>query len=94
MSPDRKKPGVAFWATVVVVVVLVAVSAYVGAYALMVTPGPGYLVGPDMHHRQHPAYYDLSFAGLSSHQHEALGRFFAPVNSIDRTFRQDVWTLK
>jgi hypothetical protein len=31
MTPDRKKPGVAFWATVVVVVVLVAYPLSFGA---------------------------------------------------------------
>jgi hypothetical protein len=35
---DRKKPGLAFWATVAVVVGLVATGAYFGAYFWLLQP--------------------------------------------------------
>ena len=38
MTPSRNKPGVAFWATVVVVVLLVPITGYATAYLCMVSP--------------------------------------------------------
>ena len=86
MTADRKKPGVAFWATVVAVVVLVPAAMYLGAYAWLVEPTPVVIL-PSMGGELHlivPKYDRLG---------EALfwRTFFRPANWLDTRVRSDVW---
>ena len=87
MSEDRKKPGAAFWATVVVVVGLATIGAYAGLYLCMVDEDgtvfpvvgepytlPEYCWGEDQCTNQ-----------------QFWGAFFSPVHWVDRKIRQDKW---
>jgi len=85
MTTDRKKPGVAFWATVVVVCLP---ALYVGAYCWMVEP-------LEIHPSKTKFYclpsYPLvnpSGVGVWYGQWE---RFFSPIHSIDRHLKPTVW---
>ncbi|MGE5190969.1 MAG: hypothetical protein ACM3U2_00590, partial [Deltaproteobacteria bacterium] len=90
MTPSRKKPGVAFWATVVLVVGLALLAGYGGSYLLIVEPAYSIryypLVGP---------------ARLSTGPHyHAIGKqdfwrsLFAPAHSLDQRIRPETWASK
>ena len=87
---DRKKPGVTFWATVIVVVVMVAIIGYAGAYWKFVEvaysggwPGSGTKV---------PIYPDFWPRGTTDQTwHSRAHRLFSAAHSIDRTIRPEFW---
>ncbi len=87
---SRKKPGLAFWATVVAVVGLLLPAGYGGLYLLIVEPAYSIryypLVGP---------------ARLSTGpRYHAIGKqdfwrtFFAPAHSLDKQIRRKTWATK
>jgi len=95
MASDRKKPGVAFWATVAVVMGLVG---YVCAYALLAEPGVAsidFSGGLDMKGPVAVLRQPYYFAGsrLLANQ-QLLERFFAPIHWIDRCVRPNVWNWR
>jgi len=83
---DRKKAGVAFWATVVVVVGLIPSTLYLLAYAWIVEPkavvtfpsagGEHHFVVPDYHRLGDSMFWRT---------------FFRPANELDRHIRPDTW---
>ena len=79
MTSDRKKPGVAFWATVVVVVVL-PLAAYIGAYAWSVEAVTGLWAKVEMR----PTYTRLGNS-------QAWHKFFWPAHWVDRRVRPRFW---
>jgi hypothetical protein len=83
---DRKKPGMAFWATVVVVVVLVPSAAYLGAYACLLEPDKRsvYSLGTDS------AIVVETYPGIGKSQF--WRSFFDPANRLDRRIRPTVWS--
>jgi len=93
---DRKKPGVAIWATVGLITVLAALSAYASAYALMVRPflahihGESSIPGPHLYLRSPDYSRELRFIGQVSTE-ENRQQFFAPIHWIDRKLRPDTW---
>ena len=81
---DRKKPGVAFWATVVVVVVLVA---YLGSYFALLDRKVYWPAGVDPVTRQNifktrPRYLIDG---------ELVERMLDPVHRLDRILRKEYW---
>jgi hypothetical protein len=79
---SRKKPGVAFWATVAAVTVLVAACGYAGAYLYTVDD-------MDFVGRPGPIYAGL---GLDEYcDQETVKRFFGAAHWIDRRIRRDKW---
>ena len=100
MTSDRTKPGVPFWATVAVALGL-PLSAYVGAYAWLATPGIALF--NDAHHLRKPVLVDLpvDYGGRSTRIRRAVARreaeieyVFAPIHWIDRRLRPEMWTWK
>ncbi len=87
MTPDRKKPGVAFWATVVVVGALMPISVYVGMYAWMVSPSPTVLEDYGKPVEICPDYSD------SPRDQEFWEKVFGPVHWIDRKIRRETWSV-
>jgi hypothetical protein len=90
---DRKKPGVAFWATVVVVAVL---AAYVGPYAYAVDRGPLLRSGPHVRGAimDWPASYGWGCPfgrSLFIENQDVFRRVFAPVHALDRKLRPTYW---
>jgi hypothetical protein len=87
MSEQKKKPGVAFWATVVVAVLL-PLAAYVGAYygtVLVLLHIEKDMDGTNYRQTCEPHYAsDPRWDG-------ALKAFFAPVHWIDRKTMPDRW---
>ncbi len=84
---NRKKPGVEFWATVVVVGVLVALSGYFGTYALMVNPTRVWRsCGPNPPPSEVMAYYPEGIGSSASWE-----SFYAPANFFDRKVRPAKW---
>ena len=92
---DHKKPSVAFWATVgLVVTVVVALCAYAGAYARMVRPVP-FALGVCLP----PARIDPDYSGASlitpGHRDQAFWeKFFGPANWLDRQLRPKTWSIR
>ncbi|HEY3967085.1 MAG TPA: hypothetical protein VGM05_21170 [Planctomycetaceae bacterium] len=88
---DRKKPGVAFWATVVVVVALIF---YVAAYSIMVSPAVVFHSGLGEPPPLIPKYH-LIGNWLEDRRWPRDGGacrpFFAPIHWIDRRVRRHVW---
>jgi hypothetical protein len=86
MTSDRKKPGVAFWASVVVVVALALLSAYSGSYLLILEPT-----------RKSRNYPFLGVRWAAEPHYRAFGKqdfwraFFEPANSLDRRIRPKIW---
>jgi len=96
MTSDPKKPSVAFWAAVVVVVVLSIGAVYVTAYFMMVQTnrhlldfsGPGgdpVPLEPDYSGRI-PRHFDPG-----PRDQEFWAKFFAPIHGIDRKLRPSTW---
>ncbi len=84
MTSDRKKPGVTFWMTVVVVALLVPSAAYLGTYAYLVKPDERIVVSLDAHSfviATYPRIEDSPF----------WRAFFRPANCLDRRVRPDIW---
>ena len=79
MTCDRKKPGVALWASVVVVVGL-PLAAYVGAYAWSVEAVSGLWAQVEMQ----PRYSRLGDA-------QAWHKLFWPAHWVDRRVRPKLW---
>jgi hypothetical protein len=85
MTSSSNKPGVAFWATVVVIVALIPSAAYLGAYACLVEPDKRlvYSLGTD--------------SSIVVETYPSIGKsqfwrsFFEPANWLDRRIRPDVW---
>jgi hypothetical protein len=83
---SRKKPGVAFWASVVVACVLGAICVYFGAYFSMIEP----IELPDPAHPtwERPACYVWrgkvvkGFWGVT---------FFQPAHAVDLKIRRKYW---
>jgi len=85
--PDRNKPGVAFWATVAVVVVLVTISGYSGTYALMVNPTRVWRsCGPNPPPSEVMSYYPDGIGSGAFWE-----SFYAPANFFDRKLRPAKW---
>jgi hypothetical protein len=83
---QNSRPGVAFWSTVLAVVVLVPPAMYLGAYAWIVEPTPVVIL-PSMGGERHftvPKYDRLGGALF-------WRTFFRPANQLDRCVRPDVW---
>ena len=78
---DRKKPGWAFWATVVAVAFPVL---YVAGYSLTVRPIGISSTGWS---KTRPIY-SVPFANS---RHDLWGAFFAPAHAVDRRIRPRVW---
>jgi hypothetical protein len=94
---DPKKPGVAFWATVVVIT---ALSAYVGGYGLTVRPcpfinvhGTSAIPGPHLFLRSAEYGRELPFIGYIW-MDENLRQLFTPIQWIDRRLRPDTWYVE
>ncbi len=86
MTEEHRKPGIAFWAIVVLAVAIIPSAIYLGTYAWIVEPTP-VAIFPSMggeHHFVVPKYDRLG---------EALfwRTFFGPANQLDRCVRPDVW---
>jgi hypothetical protein len=93
---DRKKPGVAFWATIAAALAL-ALSAYVRAYAWLATPGRPLI--NDAHHIREPILIDVPVhyecrSTLIRRREAEIARLFAPIHRIDRRLRPEKWTRK
>ena len=95
MSHNREKPGVAFWATVVVVA---ALAVYVGGYRYTVSRGPILRLGPHIHFRgatqAWPAAYGLHCsvgARVFAENQGTFRRVFAPLHWVDRKLRATYW---
>jgi hypothetical protein len=94
---SRKKPGVAFWATVVFAATLV----YMAAYVYSVEPSPFiFQSGPHVRGavRDVPATYGrlgdpLTAIAFRGHQ-DFWKRFFGPIHWADRKLRPTVWSRK
>jgi hypothetical protein len=91
MSDPKKNPGVVFWATVVVVVVL---PPYIGIYAWTVhTPSP-YSV-PIIHTGRFkiPVYYygELLDSGFVFTEESGWGKIVAPIHAVDQAVRPKRW---
>jgi hypothetical protein len=86
---DRKKPGIAFWATVVVVAVLVPSAIYLGAYAWLIEPTPAvaHVTTGEEYHFIMPRYPRLGDSPFWS-------TFFEPANRLDRRVRPEAWISK
>jgi hypothetical protein len=70
MTPDRKKPGVAFWATVVAVVVLIGYPLSIGP-ACWWFPGPTPPYGDTTSHFAHRMYWPAGW--LAVHAPRSVG---------------------
>jgi hypothetical protein len=85
VGEGRKKPGVAFWATTVVVVGVTAIAAYGGAYLWAVEPtvAGGVLAdsAPPPLHAEYPRF------GNSPLWED----FFAPAHWADKCIRPQFW---
>ncbi len=81
---DRKKPGIAFWTTVVLVVLLVPSAAYLGAYVYLVEPDERIVVSIEAHFWGTATYPGLDDSPFWS-------AFFRPANWLDRRVRPDIW---
>jgi hypothetical protein len=86
---DRKKPGAAFWASVVLAAVLLPSCAYLGAYLLIVEP------------IRESRSYPLIGVRWAVHPHyRAFGTqdywraFFEPANSLDKRIRVKTWAFE
>ena len=82
MSEPRKKPGVAFWATVVVASLLLL---YIASYVA--------LVEPQGHAWPYPmtvATYRLP-GSSNAFQPARWQQMFAPLNALDRVVRPEKW---
>jgi hypothetical protein len=83
---DRKKPGLAFWATALVVVLLVPLAIYLGAYAWLVEPT--FLADSAslswVQFTRHPRYPRLGGSPVWE-------EFFGPANWVDRRIRPEAW---
>jgi len=86
MTSDHKKPGVAFWATVVVIGVLIPTAIYVGAYAWVIEPVSvvAHLTSGEKHRFVVARYPRLG-------QSSIWRTFFGPANQLDRLVRPYVW---
>jgi hypothetical protein len=88
MSSDRKKPGVAFWATVIVAgTAMLALGGYIVAYAYMVE-GEWVFMAPDGPYVQEE--YRNPISGRLEEKN--WSKIFAPVHWIDRQVRRDRWS--
>jgi hypothetical protein len=95
MTSDRKKPGVAFWATVgLTIALLVALCFYVGAYAWMVRPVPVALDVCLPAERVDPDYTGASLSTTGHRDQEFWMKFFGPVHRIDRLIRRETWSIR
>src|SRR5258708_37243331 len=101
MTPSRKKPGVAFWASVVVAVLLASAAAYGGAYIWMLDDhfrhsytfrvrGPFELPAVYRRHSERGSPY-LSDSDLESQ--EFWSAFFGPAHWLDTKLRPDKWIV-
>ena len=86
MTTFQKQPGLAFWTTVLLVVVLVPAAIYLGAYAWLVEPTPvvTFPVGRPEHRFVVPTYPRLG-------KSQTWRTFFRTANELDRSVRPDVW---
>lgn len=89
MDERHKKPGVAFWATLGIVLSLLLIAGYAGSYFLLVEP------------IQTSRYYPLlSVSWFAVPHYHVVGKqdfwrsFFAPANSVDRRIRPKTWSAK
>jgi hypothetical protein len=93
MSEPQKKPGTAFWASVVTASTVSALGIYVLVYALMVAPMQMFKSDPSGVNKwvpagySEPAYREDSNAAAT----ERLTAIFSPVHEIDRHIRPSVW---
>jgi hypothetical protein len=85
---EHKKPGVTFWATVVVVCLL-PVFGYGGAYLYIVDIDGRWHSGPEW-----PTAYKVKpyYCINNYRDQEVLGWIFGPAHSIDRRIRRVKWT--
>ena len=88
MTSDRKKPSLAFWATVVVVAALSATLAYAGAYLCIVRQPAFSVVGGELLVGTRRSRIAERWAGNP----EFCETFFAPAHWIDRRVRPDIWS--
>ena len=96
---DRKKPGVAFWATVMLVMALsVTTLAYVGSYVLVVGECPVISSGGNTGDRlEVPVRYSADWppvAGLFRGHRAFWTEFFAPIHAVDRVVRPSAWYVE
>ena len=90
---NREKPGAAFWAAVVVALGLVAVAAYVSAYAWMVKPVPTAFSMHGPVERLDPDYTGTIVFAEGTRDQEFWERVFGPAHWVDRRVRRDTWSL-
>ncbi len=83
---DRKKPSVAFLATVVVVAGLLATASYAAAYLYMVEP-TGVLVGGSRSSVRVPAYGWSGKGRIGG----CWATIFEPAHTIDMLLRRERW---
>src|SRR5262249_47150385 len=95
---DERKPGAAFRACVVTAITASVLGAYVGIYAVMVTPIQVFNFDPSGTGDDISAGYAAGYAepwynhdGPSSKAHKFLEAAFRPAHEIDRRVRKSVW---
>ncbi len=87
---DHKKPGVAFWATVMVVG-MAAIGAYAAAYFWMVQPDEVVFLNGGGH--RITANYSGEALGTPGHRDQRFWeKVFGPAHWIDRRIRSHTWT--
>src|SRR5262249_16418418 len=85
-----KKPGVAFWATVVVIAGLALVAGYGGSYLLIVQPACSIRYYPSWG----PARLSMGPHYRASGKQDFWRSLFAPAHSIDQRIRPETWASK
>lgn len=85
-TSGRRRLGTAFW----LVVVLILLSVYIGAYYLLAAKFPEYGV-ESYEDSNHVMFAKPDYFPLAPELNEKLRSFFHPVHLIDRTIRKDHW---
>ena len=103
MTPSRKKPGVAFWATVVVFVLLASVAVYGGAYIWMLDDqyrhhytfsGPGPFKLRPVYRPRYSELRGSDFLSDSDLENEEFwSAFFGPAHWLDAKLRPKKWMV-
>jgi hypothetical protein len=88
---SRKKPGVAFWATVALAG-LVGLGVYAATYAWMVQPDEiVFLNGGGLHIV--PDYTGEAFGNPGDRDQHFWEKVFSPAHWIDKRIRPKTWTI-
>jgi hypothetical protein len=93
MSEERKKPSAVFQVCVAAAIAVFMLAAYIGAYALMVTPDDVFMENPSDRDELIPSGYmaPIYVEDQTTTAEDLLQAIFYPVHQIDRRVRPSVW---